>query len=90
MTDHDLDNLLSRFRRDLFFADGVRWSVMATLFGCAFGVMVSEDEVFRRTALLSVLMILIGAVILAMVLRRKAEPLGGLKAFKKDISGDSS
>lgn len=67
MTDHDLDNLLTRFRRDLFFAGGVRWSVMTALFVCAFGVMVSDDEAFRRMALLSVLMILIGWTVLAAI-----------------------
>jgi hypothetical protein len=65
MTDRDLDTLLKRFRRDLLFANGVRWSVMAALFVCAFGVMVSDDEAFRRTALLSVIMILIGWTVLA-------------------------
>lgn len=45
---------------------------------------------WSRGQVLSVLMILIGAIILAMVLRRKAEPLGGLKTPKKDISAEPS
>ena len=45
---------------------------------------------WSRGQVLSVLMILIGAVILTMILRAKSEPLGGLKDPKKDISADPS